>query len=340
MKIGRGSTRLKLGLVVGVALFAFAALFVGGASAQPTGAPADWSGLPANAPVFDPQETNVPYLAWRGENVRLVDCIPHDEIVTAGVSDQVDPLHYSNNGLDVNLTLYDYTTTTAEGQLIAPVPVQGSARVFYDYQTHRICAAQDWNSAKPGIAIFKLSVSYSNEEYGISNLLLGQHDFMVGWMGIQSVDVTNSNSASNPVTEDPGTDPGNSANVLVTGYLPDQEFADDFGLPSPLVMPNDWAAWANAMATTGDYLNTPFCEAGPTAMQAPTLGCRPRPSGTSTTRRVRSATRIPTARRMSTSTLRTRPTAGVVTSPPRIRSSTRSTTARAARRITRASSAT
>src|SRR3954467_4689389 len=31
---------------------------------------------PTTRPVFDPQTTNVPYLAWRGEQVRLVKCEP------------------------------------------------------------------------------------------------------------------------------------------------------------------------------------------------------------------------------------------------------------------------
>jgi hypothetical protein len=246
MKVGKGSTRLKLGLVFGVALLAFAALFVSGASAQNdvTGASAgDLSGLPANMGPFDPQETNVPYLAWRGENVKLVDCIPHDlPIDTSGATTLVGPNEFVNNGVDVTLSLYDYTTVGPDG-LIPPAPMQNSVKIFYDYPTHRICASEDWNSAKAGIAIFKLSLSYGNT-------LLGQHDFMVGWMNIASATITNAGS----VTEDPGTEPGNSVNVLVTGSIPDAEFAQDFGLPNPLVMPDDWAAWANAMATVGGNL--------------------------------------------------------------------------------------
>ena len=51
--------------------------------------------------------------------------------------------------------------------------------------------------------------------------------------------------------------PGNSANVQVTGSIPlNQEFQDDWGLPSQLIMPNDWALWAHTMATTDQYLGS------------------------------------------------------------------------------------
>ncbi len=64
-------------------------------------------------------------------------------------------------------------------------------------------------------------------------------------------------SNAGSVTEDPGVVPGNSANVQVTGSIPlNQEFQDDWGLPSQLVMPNDWALWAHTMATTDQYLGS------------------------------------------------------------------------------------
>ena len=66
MTVKKGLTRLRLSLVTFVLVLISAGVLV--ASAAATG------GLPANSPVFNPQETNVPYLAWRGEEVRLVKC--------------------------------------------------------------------------------------------------------------------------------------------------------------------------------------------------------------------------------------------------------------------------
>ena len=152
MKIGRGSTRLKLGLVLGVALLAFAALFAGSARATtPPATPvSDPSGLPANQGPFDPLSTNVPYLAWRGELVRLVGCIPYDQnsypgdfnlsATSEGISQGV---HGSNNGLSVDVTPYAFSGPE-DDVLALPKPVSTpSASVFFDETNYRLCVRSD-----------------------------------------------------------------------------------------------------------------------------------------------------------------------------------------------------
>jgi len=244
MKVGRGSTRLRIGLVTGVALLAFAALFVSSASAQPS----DLSGLPADTgSPFNPQDTNVPYLAWRGEEVRLVRCTESEPIVIepGDLNENGRGFGYNDGNLDVNMDLYDYTTQQPDGTLMAPTPVTSSASVFYDYENHRICARQTWISPKPGLAIIKLTIAYKG-------IILAQNDFLVGWMSISSPTITNPGS----VTELPGSEPGNSVNVQVKGSIPlDEEFEEDYGLPATLTMPDDWATWADAMASTSYYLS-------------------------------------------------------------------------------------
>jgi len=243
MKIGRGSTRLKLGLVTGVALLAFAAMFVGSARAAES-PPADASGLPANTgAAFDPLATNVPYLAWRGEMVRLVGCIPYDQNSYPGgfglnitPEGKGDGYSGSNDGLSV--TVEPYAFSGPEDDVLAlPKPVSSpAASVFYDYANGRLCARGSWISDKPGILIAKLTVSYNG-------VVLIQHDFMVGWMAINSATMTNAGS----VTDVPGQEPGNSANVQVTGSIPlNSEFQQDWGLPATLVLPRDWAEWATS----------------------------------------------------------------------------------------------
>src|SRR5579884_113357 len=242
MKIGRGSTRLKLGLVLGVALLAFAAVFVGSARAAET-PPADASGLPADQGVaFDPLATNVPYLAWRGEEVRLVKCVPYDPSSYPGdenlgvVGSGVNAGFTGNDGgLDVNMTAYAFSGP--EDDILAiPHPVTGTGNIFYDHTNHRLCVRGTWISDKPGILIVKLTVDYNG-------VIFLQHDFMVGWMAINTVTMTNAGT----VNENPGTEPGNSANVVVTGSIPlNSEFQSDWGLPATLVMPRDWALWAKS----------------------------------------------------------------------------------------------
>ena len=70
------TTRLRIGIASVVALAAVATLatFAGAASA----------GQVFQGEVgFDPEATNVPYLAWRGEQVRLVKCFTEEELGAA-----------------------------------------------------------------------------------------------------------------------------------------------------------------------------------------------------------------------------------------------------------------
>ena len=72
----------------------------------------------------------------------------------------------------------------------------------------------------------------------IKGVILAQHDFLIGWMAINSAAITNPGT----VTDNPGQEPGNSANVQVTGSIPlNAEFQADWGLPATLVLPRDWA---------------------------------------------------------------------------------------------------
>jgi hypothetical protein len=220
-----------------------AGILVAAAGAQ---APSDASGLAANQAVFNPQESNVPYLAWRGEEVRLVKCTP--EIVGIGegpATAQTDSgFFFSRNGFDVSMQVFAYSGPQ-ENSFDGPKAVTNSASIFYDRDSGRLCARGVFISNKAGIVIIKLTVAHNG-------VILGQHDFMVGWMAIGSATMTNAGS----VTENPAVLPGNSVNVQVTGTIPlNTEFQEDWGLPATLTMPNDWALWASKMATTDQYLS-------------------------------------------------------------------------------------
>src|SRR5215208_3804798 len=80
MDVGR---RLKLGLLVMVA-------FIGATLALTTVAQA--------RTVPDPMLTNIPYLAWRGEEVRVVKCAPAELFANEGLQ-----------GLNVDFALVDWS---------------------------------------------------------------------------------------------------------------------------------------------------------------------------------------------------------------------------------------
>ena len=212
-------SRLRIGLVIGALLLVFAAMFVGSARATtPPATPvSDPSGLPASQGPFDPLSTNVPYLAWRGELVRLVGCLPYDQNSYPGdfnlstvnePNSPINGLNGSNGGLSVQVDPYAFSGPE-DDVLALPKPVSTpNAHVFYDHTNDRICVRSDWISDKPGILIAKLTVSYGG-------VVLIQRDFMVGWMAINSATMTNAGT----VNENPGTEPGNSANVVVTGAI-------------------------------------------------------------------------------------------------------------------------
>ena len=233
MMVKSGLTRLRVSLVAFVLVLMSAGLLVASAAAS--------GGLPANSPVFNPQETNVPYLAWRGEEVRLVKCGHELDGLTGAPTLQTNGGFFW--GLDVSMQIFAYSGPQ-ENSFDGPKAVQNSASIFFDRNTARPCIRADFISNKAGITVIKLTISKNG-------VILAQHDFMVGWMAIASARMTNAGS----VTENAGAEPGNSANVQVTGSIPlNSEFQADFGLPATLTMPNDWARWAGAMATTDGNL--------------------------------------------------------------------------------------
>ena len=202
MTVKKGLTRLRVSLVTFVLLLISAGLLAASAAAS--------GGLPANSPVFNPQETNVPYLAWRGEEVRLVKCGHELDAINTGA-----PTLQTNGGffwgLDVSMQIFSYSGPQ-ENSFDGPKAVQNSASIFFDRNTARPCIRADFISNKAGITVIKLTISKKG-------VILAQHDFMVGWMAIGSARMTNAGS----VTENAGAQPGNSVNVQVTGLDPAEQ---------------------------------------------------------------------------------------------------------------------
>src|SRR5580692_3094017 len=124
-RLGRGARLLP---VLGTTLALAAIPSV--ASASSTG---------ATAPGFDPQTTNVPYLAWNGEQVRLEKCVPAD-----------------------GLTFQEFNEITS---ISTPDPTINptTEKIFYSFDFDNgsggLCASADVVSLNPGIARIELDVS-------------------------------------------------------------------------------------------------------------------------------------------------------------------------------------
>jgi hypothetical protein len=244
MDVGR---RLKLGLLVLVAL-------IGASMALTTVAE-------ARTPP-DPMLANIPYLAWRGEAVRLVKCAPPSAF----------PAGYVPSALDAGFTLVDWsgdphlatpeTVTAAPGFNAAIFAVRGFDGAY--------CWGMSFISQKAGIAVIKMTV-----RDGTGGPVILVHDFLVGWMNLNSLVLCNS-PATGPCTgpttsvvnDVAGATTPNILEANVTGNIPLLQDFNELGIghsitlpdgtTAPgLVMPTDWAVWASAMASTRGATSDP-----------------------------------------------------------------------------------
>jgi hypothetical protein len=238
--------RFRLAPAVVAALIGLvtALVFAGTAGAFHTKNPSETPALDAEGSTyqgFDPMETSIPYLAWRGEEVRLVKCFDPDdfrvgELATAewqvmdwSGDDHVWPKFFDD---------LDQETGWARGR---------------GDQGGRQCFAIDITSHKPGIAIVKMSVD--GDDINLlddtitpldpgGNSLVGEgdpvakHQFVVIWMTLDTpilrcleadTDVSPSGCpGAGPVTENPRDT--NRLGVLVKGLVPlNEQFRTELG---------------------------------------------------------------------------------------------------------------
>nr|MBA3691384.1 hypothetical protein [Actinomycetota bacterium] len=236
MDVGR---RLKLGLLALVALIGATMALTTVAQARTTP---------------DPMLANIPYLAWRGEAVRLVKCAPPSSF----------PAGYIPSALDAGFTLVDWsgdphlatpqTVTAAPGFNAAIFDVRGFDGAY--------CWGMSFISQKAGLAIIKMTV---RDGTGGPTILV--HDFLVGWMNLNSLVLCNSPSpgpctgpTTSVVNDVAGAATPNILEANVTGNFPLLQNFNEWGIGHPitlpdgttapgLVMPDDWARLASKAAS-------------------------------------------------------------------------------------------
>jgi hypothetical protein len=237
MDVGR---RLKLGLLALVAL-------IGATMALTTVAQA--------RTVPDPMLSSVPYLAWRGEAVRLVKCAPASAF----------PAGYAPSAADAGFTLVDWSGDPhlASPELVTSAPgfdVAIFARRGFD---GAYCWGTSFISQKAGFAIIKMTVRAGN-----GGPLLFVHDFLVGWMNLNSIVLCNNSApgpCSGPTTEVvqdvAGAATPNILEANVTGNIPLLQDFNELGIGHPItqpdgtsvngvVLPTDWLTLATSRLAT------------------------------------------------------------------------------------------
>ncbi len=205
----------------------------------------------------DPTESNIPYLAWRGEQVRLVKC--HPSISPTGAGQRADLILVDWSGEEHALATPHFESSTG-GFLLATGPDRAGQG----------CVAGSFSSQKAGLAQIKLVVStvpattagatqvFGGSFSGPVGTPLLKHDFLVGWMNLNPPVLSASNAGATgpgPITTNPadlidiaGGAP-NNFRVDVTGNIPLRANFRELGLGDTLTMPTDWPRLAQVFGT-------------------------------------------------------------------------------------------
>ncbi len=183
------------------------------------------AGPAAAAAPQDPQTTNIPYLAWRGEQVRLVKC---------------DPALGGEAPISVDWIVEEWT-----GSGIQPQIETSTIKGFDD------CVAADVVTLDPGLARIKLVVS---DAAGTPIL---KHQFLSIWMSLNDPsihEVAKTDPTGDPTLGDPlgnglfdaGENNGR-IQVTVKGTFP-----HPLGAGGSFTLPDAWPQLANALADDSD----------------------------------------------------------------------------------------
>ena len=238
MHTERFTTRLRIGIASLTALVATVgmAAFAGAAQAGDE---------PDIEPRFNMQMTNVPYLAWRGEQVRLVKCFLAGTPGAAGVAANWVDEDWSG---DPHQRPQFTGSFQDAGDAAITAPFAGIGE-----EAGRVCFAVNIISQKAGLKIVKLKVldAQGND--------VAEHQFLVGWMQITRADVsdigpTTANaavptagligaSAATPATTFAAR---NQIQVVVSGVIPLGGNFGELGLGPEITLPEEWAAWARS----------------------------------------------------------------------------------------------
>src|SRR5579875_3959124 len=182
-----------------------------------------------NTAGFDPQGTNTPYLAWTGETVRLEKCIPNTYGLTAGDLQALG----AEASFNIESWTGDHTDTTTAPQFQTPT-IKLFISQNFDQGAGGICAMGDVVANTPGLARIELDVT-GLQAPGGPNIPFVAHEFLAGWMQLNTPNLTHMSSADFAGNPDPANGQINDASgsgnpdagsapdyldVKVTGTIP------------------------------------------------------------------------------------------------------------------------
>jgi hypothetical protein len=211
------TTRLRLGIASVAALAVVCMTALAGTASAGIQVPPALVG-------FDPETTNVPYLAWRGEKVRLVKCVLPETVGLGGMNGGIDngPVlqQITQFFTGTNAVIEDWSgdqfnrpqfEVTGNGLFNGLFVFNSNVGVFpgTGEMAGRVCFATTLVSLKAGVAIVKLSVAGVEAEFDVSEpvaqqpfppqpVMFLQHQFTVAWMNIASTNVEDIGPSSIP----------------------------------------------------------------------------------------------------------------------------------------------
>jgi hypothetical protein len=231
---------------------------------------------PSSAP--DPQTTNVPYLAWAGNSVRIAKCIGDREmddhlrlsadqratLLTPGLLLRAKFRIEDWSGLEPNATGSGYRNVASkEPQFLND---QDGDTVAYLDSYGRLCFSVTVSSLKPGLAVIKGAARIDLAGFTPGFDILGMHQFVVIWLRSQAPIIREVANADFPSIDlgDPAGDgifnpfPTGAAyrnglvEIRVAGNFP---LGNDFSGIDPdniVNLPADWA-WLASKFAVDDY---------------------------------------------------------------------------------------
>jgi hypothetical protein len=211
------------------------------------------------------ENNNVPYLAWRGEHVRLGFCTaPSDtSLVPAG-------------NYVANWAVEDWSGDPANGSIPVPYELGGTASQYGN------CYYTSFTSQKAGVAFIKFGLTDPETHYQVV-----YHQFVVIWMDLLKPTATiigdddvNAGDFCDPKFDaaslviarggyrvcDPTIDPRHRVQVIVKGHVPLKANFWEWDLDNSLTFPDDWPVLAAKFANCTAVPNDPTCHTTADAM--------------------------------------------------------------------------
>jgi hypothetical protein len=178
------------------------------------------------------QATNVPYVAWVGEHVRLVICSNEvtADALKAGVNIQSSQglyKFYNANFAVEDWSGYQFQPPTPDGDNASQIGQYfdpGPAAFFYT--DGKVCIATDYKSLNPGLTRIRLVVKSDND-----GEVVFSHQFLVIWL-TASKPVLNEAGTSASGTETFQNQLSDTGQSNLSNFLGDKEVNGQF-IPSP-----------------------------------------------------------------------------------------------------------